>query len=405
MIEHQTTRIWTIAGSRTKYENFSNLLQGNQKNSMNYEQINESLLMQAKKSLRLKSEVYLIHDGCDIRKEHGTKMGNMTKVKSLEGAWINGYKSFDSVCISDIDTTVRLLSCSPYSYSDPNYQSICGASFNEDDIINYQIEQVDKSLKEHHSEATLWHILDRKHDDVSCFEHIDSLGSMFAIRLKMSRNSNETFENDKKKTQFVKLKDQPFEHTFTRRFDKFFYKNKLYTDCKADFSYDTLLLNEKTYWVVKVIITDRKGNNIFKQPMIIITNLNLTTDELAYKVFQIYLKRSKIEGVFKFLKEQLGWEDFQVRNFTAIQNIIAMAFFVGAYFFEIEADITKNYQFKVICQLAKCKGKYTKHFFLQGLVILAHTALFQQYVKEHNLSQQEIDHLLQFANEWKETQC
>jgi hypothetical protein len=364
---------------------------------MNYDQINQSLLDEAKKSLHLKSEVYVIHDGCDIRKAHSKTMQHLTKVKSLDGTWVNGYKSFNSICISDVETKIHLLSCSPYSYSEPHYQNLVGATYNESDIVNHQIEHLDKELKGTCSQATVWHILDRKHDDSNCFATIDSLGSLFAIGLKMNRNSNETFENQKQQQQFVKLKDHTFAHIFTKEFAKFFYKNTLYTQCKASFSYDTLTIENKTYWVVKVIITDRKGNNIFKQPMIIITNLTLTTDELAYKVFQIYLKRSKIEGVFKFLKEQLGWQDFQIRNFTAIQNIIALAFFVGAYFFEIESEITKNYQFKAICQLAKCKGKYTKHFFLQGLMILTHVALFQQYVKEQNLSQSEIDQLLKLV--------
>lgn len=364
---------------------------------MNYDQVNHSLLEEAKKALKLKTEVYVIHDGCDLRKAHSTKMQHLTKVKSLEGSLVNGYKSFNSVCISDAEAKVHLLSCSPYSYAEPHYQSVLGVSYNESDIVNYQIQEVDKALKSSNPSAVCWHILDKKHDDTKCFALIDSLDSLFAIRIKMSRNSNQTFVNEQHKTKFIKLKDQDFKHSFTKEFAKFFHKNTLYTDCKAVFSYDTTLINEKAYWIVRVIISDRKGNNIFKEPMIIITNLVLSADELAYKVFQVYLKRSKIEGVFKFLKEQLGWEDFQVRNFTAIQNIIALAFFVGAYFFEIESQITKNYQFRVICELAKCKGKYTKHFFLHGLVIIAHAALFQQYVKELNLSQSEIEELLKSA--------
>ena len=131
--------------------------------------------------------------------------------------------------------------------------------------------------------------------------------------------------------------------------------------------------------------------------MIIITNQPVTSDETAYKIFKIYLRRSKIENVFKFLKEALGWEEFQVQHFLAIQNIIALAFYVGAYFYEIQSDIVKNYQFKIICQLAKCKGKFTRHFFLQGLVILAHVALFEQYVKENNLSPHDIKQLMKMA--------
>ncbi len=61
------------------------------------------------------------------------------------------------------------------------------------------------------------------------------------------------------------------------------------------------------------MITDRKEKNILKDQMLIISNYPFTDQEIAYKIFQIYLKRSKIKSVFKFFKEQLGWEAFQIK--------------------------------------------------------------------------------------------
>ena len=51
----------------------------------------------------------------------------------------------------------------------------------------------------------------------------------------------------------------------------------------------------------------------------------------------MYLKRSKIEGVFKFLKEVLGWEEFQVRDFESIKSLLTLCYFVAGYFYEIES--------------------------------------------------------------------
>ncbi len=48
----------------------------------------------------------------------------------------------------------------------------------------------------------------------------------------------------------------------------------------------------------------------------------------------------------------------------------------------------------MICQLANSKGKVSKHFYLEGLAIMANYLLFQQYIKEQNLSQQQVDQLL-----------
>jgi hypothetical protein len=63
--------------------------------------------------------------------------------------------------------------------------------------------------------------------------------------------------------------------------------------------------------------------------MLLLTNRKIKTAEQAHGVYFTYLKRSKIEGVFKFLKDVLGWEEFRVRDFESIKNIIALCFFIG----------------------------------------------------------------------------
>ncbi|MBK8043933.1 MAG: hypothetical protein IPK21_15500 [Haliscomenobacter sp.] len=116
---------------------------------------------------------------------------------------------------------------------------------------------------------------------------------------------------------------------------------------------------------------------------------------MALHVYHQYLKRSKIEGVFKFLKDELGWEQFQVRDFLAIKHLILLCYFVGAYFYEREAELTHNEYMILICKLGGGKGKITRHFFLKGLALLAHYLLAEQFFKEHNLTPDEFRALLQ----------
>ena len=47
----------------------------------------------------------------------------------------------------------------------------------------------------------------------------------------------------------------------------------------------------------------------------------LITENYGKEVYHIYLLRSKIEAVFKFLKDVLSWEEFQVRDWESIKNI------------------------------------------------------------------------------------
>jgi len=68
--------------------------------------------------------------------------------------------------------------------------------------------------------------------------------------------------------------------------------------------------------------------------MLLLTNAAIDNHQQAFQIYQRYLKRAKIEGVFKFLKEELGWEKFQIRDFLVIQNIIVLCFFVAEYFYE-----------------------------------------------------------------------
>lgn len=76
--------------------------------------------------------------------------------------------------------------------------------------------------------------------------------------------------------------------------------------------------------------------------MLLLTNRQVKTAAQAHDIYLTYLSRSKIEGVFKFLKDVLGLPEFQVRDFESIKNIIALCFFLGGYFYEIESELVEN---------------------------------------------------------------
>jgi hypothetical protein len=120
----------------------------------------------------------------------------------------------------------------------------------------------------------------------------------------------------------------------------------------------------------------------------------ITGEQMALWVFHRYLKRSKIEGVFKFLKEHLGWEDFQVRDFTSIENVIVLAYFIGSYFYEIESALTHDPAIQEICQLGYGKGKGTKLYFLRGLAKLAAWEEIQSMIDQKQLTRADIKDLV-----------
>ncbi len=56
------------------------------------------------------------------------------------------------------------------------------------------------------------------------------------------------------------------------------------------------------------------------------------------------------------MKDVLGWKKFQVRDWESIKNIIALSFFVGNYFYEIESTLIEHPTIEIICQLGDGKG-------------------------------------------------
>ncbi|MFN4146221.1 MAG: transposase, partial [Runella sp.] len=176
--------------------------------------------------------------------------------------------------------------------------------------------------------------------------------------------------------------------------EKFVWKNKVFQQAKITLTWGALMLKDKTYSVVRVQVFDREKKSIFKEPMLLITNELVDNLEAAFEIYRAYLRRSKIETVFKFLKDQLGWQEFRVRDFVVIQNIISLCFFVAGYFYENQHQIIKDPQVIIICQLANSKGKVSQYFYLEGLKILANFILFQDFVKQQNLTQEQVNQLI-----------
>ena len=158
----------------------------------------------------------------------------------------------------------------------------------------------------------------------------------------------------------------------------------------ADLEYGQFYLGDDFYSVVRVTLWQRNGRKVFKEPMLLVTNFKVRSDQMTWFIFSTYLKRSKIEGVFKFLKTELGWETFQVRDFVAIQHLIVLCYFIGGYFYEIEDQLIENEWMRQICKLGNGKGKITKVFFLRGLKKVAHYLEMKQFMEDNNLTEEKL---------------
>ena len=392
MKNEQSCQIWSLASDKAEYERFEHLLSTNTtRNAIDQSAFNELLEQQAVSHLKGAVSATVIHDPCHIRKKESKKMENLDRVKDLDGKIINGYRTFNSVLLKG--QKVFLLGCRPYSQKEES--EISEGHLSNKEVSFDQIRAISKAIKADFPERRITHLFDREADDTEYFELIDKeLEDLFIFRLKTNRNSDvEYWDAEKQKQRFLKLHLKSLENQFTFVFQKFLYRGKCYQQVRAKISYEKTFVGADYYNVVKVELFDRKGKAIFAKPMVLITNYEIANDEVALLIYQKYLKRSKIEGVFKFLKEDLGWESFRVRDFQAIKNIILLGFFVGAYFCEIEPQLIDNPLVIIICQLAKSKGKVSRHFFMKGLAMLAQIQMAEQFFKEQSFSEDDLEKL------------
>ena len=419
IIEHKSIRLWTISEDKAEYDRSKRLLDGSLKSVLDEEKTSGAIREHSVAALGDEARLIILHDPCDIRKKYAEDMENIGRVRDLDGKMINGYSTFNTVAVDVEGKNLYPVDTSVYSNGDEHYVTVAEMKkfrkgkmqesedrdererskqieqfVEEESYINLpglaqkQLKEVSRAFKEKNPEITLCHVLDRQFDGKDYFEFIDQeLKDEFVIRVKVSRNSNEVeAEARTEKNVAIKLKDVKFEQSQCDVIKKLKVRKKVYQDAKCLLEWGILTLDEVDYSVVRITLTDSQGKAIYRHPMLLITNIKVKKAAQARGVYGIYLMRAKIESVFKFLKDVLGWEEFQVRDYKSIRNIIALAFFVGGYFYEIGSDLTENPTIVLIAQLGGGKGKVTRYYFLEGLKkLLTHTSV------ERFLERQEID--------------
>jgi predicted RNA binding protein with dsRBD fold (UPF0201 family) len=433
IISKQTIRLWTLATNKKEFERMRTLVNGKLQSVLDDKKISETLRQMSVDGLSDEDVVIALHDPCDIRKEYSEKLENLGIVRDLDGKLVNGYSTFNTVCVNGDGKQLHLSDITVYSNGDKAHyvkqnelnklvkKQVASikkkekAEFNErekailqlleeDELVNLgritrnQLRAVSEQFKEANPEIEVWHVLDRQFDGAPLFEFITHhLNDKCVIRLKISRNSNEKSIHENGKEYAVKLKDVPLSGKRVDILDKVRIKQKTYQQAKRIIEWGTLVLEGETYHVVRVRLLKRDGTPIFKQPMLLLTNHSVTSGQEALSIYRTYLMRSKIEEVFKFVKNAVGWEEFQVRDWESIKNLIATAFFIGGYFYKIEPQLAHHPVINWLCQLGNGKGKVTRHFFMEGLRNLLIHQHVERMREESEITDSEWDEMLSFA--------
>jgi hypothetical protein len=368
MVEKKTPRIHAISADRNEFERNKTLLDNSLKEVLDDKKVSEALRENSIEKFSGKKRVYVPSDHCDIRKKHSWKMENIGKVLDLNKKVINGFSTLASVAIDENKHNVTLLDVTVFSNREKRFikqdelarfekgkiedkvrEAEIKALVDEDRHINMtlslmrQTQSVSKTLKLSNPCISVCHIHDRFADIDEYFAHIDQkLKDEFVIRGTAKRVSNQTKLNEKGEEVKVKLIDSEFANKNSQVIETLRLKGKVYQQAESIIEWDRVEIENNWYTTVRITLKTREGKNIFKKPMLLISNIKVNSYIEAKEIYHIYLLRSKIEAVFKFLKDVLGWEEFQVRDWESIKNIIALCFFVGNYFSENYGK-TKNH--------------------------------------------------------------
>jgi len=400
------------------------LIDGSLKSVLDEEKISKALIENSVEKLNGNTRLYIFSDHCEIRKPYSNKLENIGKVRDLGGHIINGFTTLGSVILDENKKNLTLSNISVQSNKEPTFitkkeledynkskikneqrveeiaKMIEDESYHNMNTVLYKhLKEQSEALKKGNKELSICHVHDRGCDSVEYLEFIkETLKDDVVVRAKKTRNSEQTKINPKTNRKVkIKLIDSEFANNKVYLIDKMTMKGKQYQQVKCHIDWDTIKLNNKEYRVVRIALIKRDGQPIHKEPMLLITTLKIDNYLDAKEVYHIYLHRAKIEGVFKFLKDVLGWEEYQVRDWESIKNIISICYFVGGYFYEIQSELIKNETIQMICGLAKNKGKITHRFFLEGLKLLLLTWHVENYKIINNISDEMFREMQAYA--------
>lgn len=407
------------------------MLDNSLKSVLDDEKISKALKDNSVEKLGDENRVYAISDHCDIRKEYSRKLENLGQVRDLNGNIIHGYSSLGTILLNENKKDITLANMTVFSnkeerfisqeelkkyhnkkIEDKDRVSKIKELIENDTYINNtvslkrQSKEISDSLKAKNSDIVICHIHDRFGDNIEYFEHINStLKDQFVIRVKASRNSNKKKINAKGNEVGIKLISVEFSNKEEYIIEKLKLKGKLYQQAKVLIEWDEIELGKTTYNTVRITLKTRDNKPIHKQPMLLISNIKIKNYKDAKEIYHTYLLRSKIESVFKFLKDILGLEEFQVRDFNSIKNLITLCYFIGNYFYEIESALIEHPVIEMLCEMGGGKGTISRHFFLEGIKKLLIAQNVLKFKRDNSISSKQWEDMALFAGIGEDELC
>ncbi len=342
------------------------------------EVINSKTLNKDRVKLSKTGSNYIILDGSEMRKPYSETLEDLMKVRALKGGYVNGYRTLSGILINNKKPT--LLATIPYSSKADEFRS-------ENTIAFDLIKNIDSSVER--NEGIITYLLDSNYDDQKFFSKIESYGDKYIIRAQYLKRN---VIDNKGKTRY--LKDLKYRDIEVIEYETLFVSGKKYKNIKAKFSYASFTLNDIKMTSVNVKLLKGNGNSLFKKDFYLITNITYSrvSKDRIIKIYNAYGYRWKIELVFKFLKSNLGWEKFRLKDYEANKKMIALLFMIGAYLYDVGKVKIDLRVIEMLAYMGAGKGKITEFYIARGLRSFINMNETIRYMKE-NYTEEEIDEI------------
>lgn len=120
MVRHSSNQIYSIAEGITEYTRHKRLLSSK---SLSVSAINNTLLDNASQKVATLKTVYVPMDESDIRKPESKKLDDLMRVRDLDGDLVNGYRTVNTIAVSEDGENIILLETKPFTSEDETFVS------------------------------------------------------------------------------------------------------------------------------------------------------------------------------------------------------------------------------------------------------------------------------------------
>jgi hypothetical protein len=263
-------------------------------------------------------ESMIIIDPSDVTKPYSYKLESLGIVKDgSTGEMEKGYWTLGAVVLSPNKQQPI-----------PVYEEIYPCKKQGGEGLSVEMEKCLQFFRDNKFSKNSPRVLDRGFDDGKIFENFHVNFEKFIIR----QNHNRTVIYKGKK---VKISDV-IDNTPCNLEMEYTGKNGVTETCKIGMTkviITKFTKSEMKNFEVNLVVCKGWGD----EPLCVYTNIDKPIKDIAVKVIKAYLMRWRIEELYRFKKEKLGFEGFRVRSLQAIKTLDLLVTIVLA-FIGISAD-------------------------------------------------------------------